>query len=147
MRSSVIILALICFGCTERPNSREQALIAEVEKSVQLPKGAGSLQCYKRYYSVVRGKELEEMVGRQLAARLPFREMLIGIYREPDHKEKPGIQWVKSPKEIPEISDGGCSDLRVWYAVGWSEQQVNATCSFDFAGSIPEEIRGTPLTC
>lgn len=87
------------------------------------------------------------MVGGPLVARLPFREMLVGIYREPGLKEKPGIQWVKSPKEVPEIADGGCSDIGVLYAAGWPEKQVKATCSLDFSGSIPEEIRGKPLTC
>lgn len=147
MRSLVIAFALICFGCAERPNSQEQALIAELEKRVTLPKGAARLQCYKRYYSVVRGKELEDMVGSPLAANLPFREMLVGTYREPGPGDEPGIQWVRSPKEVPEIGDGGCSDIRVLYAAGWPEKQVKATCSLDFSGSIPEEITGKPLTC
>ena len=62
MRFIIAALALLCFGCAERPNSQEQALISEVEKRVHLPTGAGELRCYRRYYTVVRGKHLQEML-------------------------------------------------------------------------------------
>lgn len=145
MRFPTIALVLLCFGCAEGPSSPEQALISEVEKRVHMPKGAGELRCYKRYYTVVRGKQLEELLGD--LEKLPFREMLIGTYREPGPEDKPGIQWVGSSRDVPKIYDGGCGDMRVWYAVGWPEKEIKASCSFDFSGNIPEEIRGKPLTC
>lgn len=145
MRSVVAALTLLCFGCAERPNSQEQALISEVEKRVHLPTGAGELRCYKRYYTVVRGKHLQQMFDN--TANLPFREMLIGMYRIPRPDEKPGIQWFSNPDDVPKIYDSGCGTLRVSYATGWPEKELTATCSFDISGTIPEEVREQPPAC
>jgi hypothetical protein len=145
MRFPAVALTLICLGCTETPSTQEQALIAEVERRVQLPKGAGELRCYKRYYTVVRGKQLKEMLGG--SEGLPFRELLIGTYREPDVEETPGIKWVGSREGVPKLHDGGCGDMTVWYAAGWPDNDLKAICSLDFSGNVPEEIVGKPLAC
>lgn len=145
MRFPATALALICFGCAEGPSAREQALIAEVERRVQLPKGAGELRCYKRYYTVVRGKQLREILDG--FDRMPFPEMLVGTYREPNPGETPGITWVSSREDIPDLHDGGCTDMNVWYAAGWPDKDIKAMCSLDISGNLPEEIRGKPLTC
>jgi hypothetical protein len=145
MRRLILACALICFGCTSGPTEREQSLITEVETRVQLPKGAGKLQCYRRYYTVLRGKQLEEYLGGP--NRLPYRELLIGTYREPEMGEAPGVKWVASMKEVPELHDGGCLDMTVLFATGWPENKVKALCSLDFSGNMPEEIKGKPLTC
>lgn len=146
MRFLCTAAALACLGCAEAPGPREQALVARVEKHVQLPKGAGALRCYKRYYAVIRGKQLEELLG---GSDPPVRELLVGHYREPGERREdaPGIRWVDRIEDIPTIHDAGCSDLQVWYAEGWPEKDIKAGCAPDFAGSIPEEIKGKPLTC
>lgn len=79
--------------------------------------------------------------------RLPYRELLVGTYREPDANETPGIKWVASMKEVPKLYDRGCQDMTVWFAAGWPENKVKALCSLDFSGNIPEEIKDKPLTC
>lgn len=145
MRRLTLALVLACFGCASGPSAREQALVAELEKRVVLPRGAGELRCYTRYYALVRGKQLEELLG--VPGKLPMRELLIGTYREPKAGEKPGIRWVASPSDVPRIHDAGCSSMTVWYDPDWPEKQVQASCSPDFAGSVPQEIHGKPLRC
>ena len=144
-RLSALTLALMCFGCTSGPTAREQALIAEAEKRVQLPKGAGKLQCYKRYYIVLRGKQWKELFGGPSPPSYP--EFLVGTYQEPGPREMPGIRWVTSMKDIPRLDDAGCQSMTVWYPAEWPGEKVKALCALDFSGNMPEEIQGKPLTC
>jgi hypothetical protein len=146
MRALIMPLVLVCFGCTEGPDPKEKSLLAEVERRVVLPKGAGELRCYKRYYAIVRGKQLEELLMSD-ANDLPFREILIGLYRRPGREEEPGIQWVENPEDMPKFYDGGCNTLRVSHAAGLFEKKIKATCSFTISGNIPDKFQGQLPIC
>jgi len=147
MRSTTLALTFLCAACAQQPSSKEQAMIDTVEKHVKLPKGAGPLRCYTRYYTVVRGKDLEKLLGGSNS--LGVSELLVGRYREPDVNagERAGIEWLTDTSALPEIHDAGCTDMQVWYTSGWPAEKVIALCSLDFSGNMPEEIGGKPLTC
>ncbi|MDR2858118.1 MAG: hypothetical protein LBV50_09755 [Novosphingobium sp.] len=142
MRTLPAILALACFGCTEHPTAGEKALISEVENLVALPKGGGELKCYERHYTILRGKDIEKYAGTALVW-LGKRELLIGHYRI---GSKPGVHWVKNVDKLPNIMDGGCNDIRIIHVVGIHEKSIPATCSFTYAGDVPEEVM-LPVTC
>lgn len=142
MRDVAIVLALLCHGCGAHPNSHQQDLIAEVERQVHLPNGAGDLRCYRRYYSVMDEKELQALLGDRAV-----HEMIIGIYRKPSAIEKPGIVWMANPKDMPHVDDGGCDILRVAYPMPWPENEIKARCSPDISGDIPEKMTGRPPAC
>ena len=142
MRPLLAFLAVTCFGCTGHPTPEEQALVSKVESIVKLPKGGGELKCYERRYALLQGKEVEEYVGVPLSG-LAGRKLLVGHYQLGN---EPGVHWTDSAKDLPEIMDGGCNDIRVWHVVGDQEASIAATCSSTIAGVSPEEVI-PPVTC
>lgn len=144
MRAYLLIISIATCSCTSDTPPENRALISAVEERAVMPKGAGDLKCYKGYYTVVRGKQLQEIFGGK---EVPFSEMLVGIIRPPDSTNKPGIEWVDNIDEVGKIGDGGCEDMRIYHPIGPPEQKINVTCSFTFSGDIPEAVHGDPITC
>ena len=128
-------------ACSNHPTDEEQALASYVEKSVVLPKGAGSLQCYERYYVLLESDEANKRAGFDV----PQRKLLIGDYILASDRNGgvAGIYWSKRKEDVPVMHDGGCSAIRVWYVPG---VKPIATCSLDFAGKIPTVIE-PPVAC
>ena len=141
-----ILVALSLFSasaCSERITSDQAALIANVEKRVAMPKGAGDLKCYERHYSVLRDKEVDTYLGFHLS-RTAGRSLLVGTYRFGGH---PGVYWTRSTDDLPrKIEDGGCDDIGILHMVGDPERSIPAMCSTTMAGSMPDQVN-PPRRC
>lgn len=133
MRICLAFLALLAAtACSPRPSREDQAIIDLVEKRVTLPKGAGKLSCYRRYYTVLRGKQIADELGAQVSDK----PVLLGRYVL---GKNPRVIWKASTKEMPIVFDGGCEILHVMYFPDHPELPV-AGCGLTFAGTSPEAI-------
>ena len=140
MQRLFLLLILAASGCSDRPNTEQAKLIADVEAHVVMPKGAGKPQCYARYYAIFDGDGAEAWFG----IKLPQGRYLIGKFRR---SETPRIHMVAKPKDIPEGSqDAGCDHLSILTDLNKREDRIEAMCALDFAGGIPEAVN-PPYHC
>ena len=115
-------------------------MIADVESRVAMPTGAGPPRCYERYYAVVDGDGAEAWFG----TKLPPGRYLVGKFRR---GETPRIHMISKPKDIPEgPRDAGCDAISILTDLNRRENRIEAMCSLDFAGSIPETVN-PPYHC
>lgn len=92
---------------------------------------------------MLQGKAMDDYVGAPLSG-LRGRRLLVGEYRIGPH---PGVYLAKGVKDLPpEVADGGCDNIQVWYVVGDLPKRIAATCSANIAGVSPAEI-SPPVTC
>ena len=106
MRMTATSIALfMLFGCSGAEQSKRLSLMDQIEGSVKLPFGARPLHEYQRFYSYgAGGTVLGQFMGG------------------PDER-----RWLKSYKDFPSISDGGCGVVHVRFDVrsGQSESWCN----------------------
>ncbi len=142
MRIVIPCLCVIAASCNQVPPEQE-ALVNYVERRVELPKGAGNLQCYERHYALL-GRETLKRYFEGVADPPP--RVLIGKYIRGQDRQ-PGVYMKASESDLPEISDAGCSVLTVFHIPGDTHRDgLKASCSANIAGVTPDEIN-PPVTC
>lgn len=119
-----LLSALMLGGCSDF--DRERQIISEIEESIKLPKGAGPMSSYSRYYA-------QQSDGAIIAAYVihgeGFKDDVLRACREVKGTPFPcptrGGQvrlaeagkslWIGDPHDLPFILDGGCTDISVEY--------------------------------
>jgi hypothetical protein len=103
MRLLVPYSALLLIGCSSTHTSEKDDLIGRIERIVQLPPGAEKLESYARYYAL----KDQRVVGTYITLvdpKSPYYDLPIGQHR-----------WLDDSRNLPAISDGGCSVVEVIY--------------------------------
>ncbi|MCW3848287.1 hypothetical protein OF829_13660 [Sphingomonas sp. LB-2] len=138
LRLAVLLLAGCSGGCSQ-PTAEQNAIAADIEARVVLPKGAGNLKCYERYYAFAGDADQK----RLLNFNLPGKRVVFGSYVV---GKKPGVHWVASIDDFPDLQDAGCDKLNVFYIEGDKTLPIEASCSFTFAGTIDNAVEPA-VTC
>jgi hypothetical protein len=142
MRMLSLSLCVIASSCNHIA-PEEQALVDQVEHTVVLPEGGGTLQCYERHYAVLSGEELR---GYFADVTAPPERILVGTYIRGEGS-RPGVYLAKNEDGLPAISDAGCSALRIFYVPGDTHPgALKATCSPNVFGFTPDVV-DPPVTC
>ena len=101
----VIPVLLLLAACSSAAEIQQRRTMEEIEKQVQLPAGAEKLEAYARYYAMDRNR----VVGRYIARSLVDPENV--YYDLPAGQNR----WIADHRNLPLISDGGCSVVDVVY--------------------------------
>jgi hypothetical protein len=119
----VVVLAGVCAGAPplsfpdESINTPTIAEIRSFEKKVRMPRGAGSLRRYVRYYYAVAQPD-----GRSVAGIYVAKGWL-----KPSEIPAGGIAIVAAESDIPVPEDAGCEVVFVEYDRA-SSSKVTASC-------------------
>ena len=123
MKTAVVAIAfLLVAGCSTPEQRRHEALMNQIEKQVQLPKGARPLSGYARYYAYGEGGQIVGfyMVPQdddvrpgetceQVFENLKTREVPCPVTEHaPDEISAGRRRWLRDFNGLPGISDGGC---------------------------------------
>lgn len=103
MKRSFIILAFGLVACSSAAERQHSQLMQQVEEQVQLPKGAQRLEHYARYYA--------EDGHRIVATYITIVDPTNRYYDLPVGQQR----WLDDHRNLPAISDGGCSIVSVIY--------------------------------
>jgi hypothetical protein len=103
MRLLLAPALLLVTGCTGPDDRAHRQIMLQIEESVQLPPGAKQLKDYARYYA----KDGNRVVARYITLVDPAN----GYYDLPLGQAR----WVEDHRNLPAISDGGCSVVKVRY--------------------------------
>lgn len=99
----LIFLAISLVACSDVAERENVKMMQQVEKNLQLPRGVENLKYYARYYS--KDKNLIVAIYIKWAEPgNPYYDLPIGHRR-----------WLNSHRDLPSISDGGCSIVNVVY--------------------------------
>ena len=135
-------------GCKKELSSADKAAyIADAERRITLPPGAGDLRCYRRRYTILPGH-----------GKLEGHRLLTGMYDLTVHpvydgkgrrigintSGKPGAQW--DDKMTLGFADQGCETLYFQYDLDAEPSSVTAQCAPDFSGRGPFEVH-PPVVC
>lgn len=149
MRYPALLLGILLSSCAAQP-TREEALMDAIEKGVQLPPGAKSLNSYGRYYtyadsgkvtaiyllpmpsadtvagcSTIVDDTLVPCTAEEIAEA---RKMEVEMQaRQLEAGER---RWVKDESEIPHIMDGGCSQVSILFGIA-EKRVIRIGCNGD----------------
>ncbi len=117
------ILAVVSLPALAIPNSGEvwlpsMAEVQHVESKVTMPDGAQAMSAYVRYYAGITVDGRKVIYGVYLAT---------GVVRDMKQDPRPGIRIVTA-REVPEIDDGGCSQVNVEFDVA-SDTVTRVRCN------------------
>lgn len=134
-------------ACSKSEDQTHAALLDEIERQVQLPKGANSLGEYARYYAYdaqrkivgvylepsesdareagEQCEELEVSLKGDLASHVvPCPPTTIGL-----HNLKAGERrWDYDYRQLPSVADGGCGIVHVLFNPG-TEKVEHVLCN------------------
>lgn len=117
-----LVLATAAASAEKLPSMITAPTVRYIESQVVMPRGAEPLASYDRYYMLDWIERNEVVVGRFLE-RLPH-----GHVRRPGAIPVPGIPGaftVPRGGRLPQISDGGCSVVTVYFDTAtWKMLQV-----------------------
>lgn len=117
LRALIATLALVFPISADAYETTPSAeIVRDIEAQVIMPQGSGPLASYRRSYQFatvdVKGESHYVVVGKFVA--LDWRGKPEGT----PVKGMPNV-FVLSPKErLPDIADGGCIQVTVWFDVG-----------------------------
>lgn len=108
----VAVAAAVSSPALAIPNSGEawlpsMAEVQHVESKVTMPDGAQAMSAYVRYYAGITVEGRKVIYGVYLAT---------GVVRDMKQDPRAGIRIVTA-REVPEIEDGGCSQVTVEFDV------------------------------
>lgn len=103
MKRLLIFLACSLVACSSESERRHDLLMQQVEERVQLPKGAEKLERYARYYAT-DGNRIVATYITLVDSENRYYDLPVGQRR-----------WVDDHRNMPAISDGGCSIVNVLY--------------------------------
>ncbi|MDB5707902.1 MAG: hypothetical protein JWN66_5018 [Sphingomonas bacterium] len=148
MRRSVPILLLLLAAAAPLPN-RHDALMDEIERTVRLPKSANPLSSYGKSYAFAKpGKVMAiylipeplhdpslgcAVITEDLGSR-PCTSQEIKESRDRDARsvaDQVGAgkrRWLDDPRDLPDISDGGCTQITIEYDVA-SKRFLHVACN------------------
>lgn len=117
------VLAVISLPALAIPTSGEVWLpslaeVQHVESKVTMPEGAQPMSAYVRYYAGITVDGKKTIYGVYLAT---------GVVRDMKQDPRPGIRIVTA-REVPEIDDGGCSQVTVEFDVA-SDSVTRIRCN------------------
>jgi hypothetical protein len=115
-------------SCSTPEESGREALMDRIERQVQLPKGAGLIKDYARYYAesgggevtavyltpideIVRPGEPCSEVGENFTSREVPCEPTRASWALPADERR----WVENERALPFQCDGGCSQITVTF--------------------------------
>ena len=118
--------AALLSGCSTPEERGREALMDQIEKQVQLPKGARPLSEYARYYAETGKSEVHavylipisgELGPGEGCSELTENFSLKDVPCEPT-ADFPGLapgerKWVADEDELPFMMDGGCMQVTV----------------------------------
>jgi hypothetical protein len=113
---SPVALALFALGCSSAEDRQSAVTMDRIEQQVRLPADALRLHQYARYYAL----DGERIVGTYITHVDPenkYYDLPIGRRR-----------WIADSRNLPGISDGGCSVVKIVYDVPSSKVQ-QASCN------------------
>lgn len=92
MKMLALFMFVFLAACGASENSRQAALMDEIESQVQMPSEAGALDRYSRFYTQAKSGEI------------------VGTYVKSAHDNLPigRRRWVTDLYHLPAIDDGGC---------------------------------------
>lgn len=103
MKRLLIFSAFGLAACSSASERRHDQLMQQVEERVQLPKGANRLEQYARYYATDG--------NRIVATYITLVDPENRYYNLPVGQRR----WLDDHRNMPAISDGGCSIVNVLY--------------------------------
>jgi hypothetical protein len=109
MRFLLVTTLLLLTECSSASEQREAKLMNEIETTIKLPAGAEPLREYSRYYAYGQKGEV------------------LGIYAGKYLDRSDGREWVKDPKHLPMIMDGGCGVVNVRFDI--RSKKIEAYCN------------------
>ena len=132
----VFSTALCAAACSQPPQSREAAIMDEIERAIVLPKNAETLDKYARNYAPdVGGKilatyiipltsfgmdtgcdvMLENFASRPCTKKEIEESLLIEAQNVETQPAAGKRRWFQDPQDLPFINDGGCQQVSVEY--------------------------------
>jgi hypothetical protein len=135
MKHSPLLSATLCVAaCSQAPESRETAIMNEIEQAVVLPRDAKPLEKYGRNYAPAGGGKvlatylipfppLERSKGCEVMENWASRpctekEIEASDARTVEAQTPAGKRrWFNDPRSLPFINDGGCTQVSVEYNV------------------------------
>jgi hypothetical protein len=103
MKRLCIILAFSLAACSSAAERQHNHLMQQVEERVQLPNGAERLEQYARYYATDGNRIVATYITLVDPANR-YYDLPVGQHR-----------WLDDHRNLPAISDGGCSIVNVIY--------------------------------
>jgi hypothetical protein len=103
MKRLLIFSAFSLAACSSASDRRHDQLMQQVEERVRLPKSAEGLERHARYY-VADGKRI-------VATYITLVDPENRYYNLPAGQRR----WLDDHRNLPAISDGGCSIVNVLY--------------------------------
>jgi hypothetical protein len=97
------LIAALLVGCSEGADAPNNSTMDLIERQVQLPEGAASLDDYARYYAH-DGNEIVAIYISRVDPTNPYYDVPRGQRR-----------WLADHRDLPLINDGGCSVVSVRY--------------------------------
>ena len=131
------VILPVLLAAADAPGDARQRLMNKIEASVRLPKGARSLNGYARYYAYrTPDKVLAVYVipspppdnrgcavvmkdmGSRPCTQAEIKEM-IDSFAERAARQLPAgkRRWLRSPHDMPNLSDGGCRQVTIEYSI------------------------------
>jgi hypothetical protein len=138
-RFALLMLSGCAAACANHPTAEQNAIVADIERRVVLPRGAGDLKCYERYYLIANEADQKRLYGVALSGK----RVVLATYVA---GKKPGVRWIDSADGFPDLQDAGCGKLSAVYIVGDPAFPVEAACAPDLAGRIGNVV-DPPVTC
>lgn len=103
MKRLSLISAIGLTACSSAAEHQHNQLMQQVEERVQLPKGAERLDRYARYYAK-DGDQIVAVYTTLVDPKGRYLDLPVGHQR-----------WLGDHRNLPAISDGGCSIVNVIY--------------------------------
>ncbi len=127
MKATAIFALVIGLAACSTPEERQRAAVMDqIEKQLQLPEGARPFGEYARHYAerdnghvvgvylvpfedeIRSGESCEELDANFASHPVPREPMEMPKQLAAGERE-----WLKSPRDLPFISDGGCAQITV----------------------------------
>ena len=102
-RLAVTPALLVLAACSSAAERQQRQIMRQIEQKVQLPAGAAKLEKYARYYAM----DGSRVVGTYITFVDPRND----YYNLPTGQAR----WINDHRNLPGISDGGCSVVNVLY--------------------------------
>ncbi len=122
----LVVAALLLTNCSTPEERQQNALMDQIEKQVQLPKGARPLGDYARYYTYAENGDVhgvylmpfndESRAGEsceELSANFTSRDVPCPSLQSPDAIAVGKRKWLVDRHDLPFINDGGCMEVDV----------------------------------
>lgn len=129
----IAAVVLLLGGCSSPQERERKTLMNEIEKQVQLPKGARPLSEYARYYAnkddgvvvavflipikddIAPGESCEELFENFTSGKMPCEPMQFEWALPAGER-----RWFKDQRDLPWINDGGCAQVDVEFDIAKS---------------------------